>query len=331
MYINMKTLFVCSGNSNKFNIAPFIQSQGDSLQNEGVDMYYFTIRAKGIRGYLKEAKRLKQFLKNKEIDIIHAHYTLSGWTALLACPKQPIVLSLMGTDAYGTYIAPGKISFKSRGLTLLTFLIQPFVNKIICKSKHIQTYVYLKKKSLVIPNGVLIDNISLYNHKEDLQKELNLHDNRRYILFLGNQKDERKNFALVESSIKLLKEKEFEILAPFPVSHNKVIQYMQIADVLIVPSFMEGSPNVVKEAMACNCPVVATDVGDVAWLFGNEPGYFLTDFSPETCAIQIEKALAFSKEKGRTRGRQRLIELGLESSEVAKKIINLYKEVILNK
>lgn len=308
-------------------MSPFIQSQGDSLQQNGMDMHYFTIRAKGIMGYIKESKRLKQFLKNKKIDIIHAHYTLTGWTTVLACPKQPIVLSLMGDDAYGTYIAPGKVSLKSRWLILLTFLIQPFVNKIICKTKHIQSYVYLKKKSIVIPNGVLIGNIPLYNHREDLQRELNLHDDRRYILFLGDQRDVRKNFTLVESSAKLLKETKYEILAPFPVSHDKVIKYMQIADVLIVPSFMEGSPNVVKEAMACNCPVVATDVGDVAWLFGEEPGYFLTDFSPENCAKQIEKALTFSKEKGKTNGRQRLIDLGLESAEVAKKIIALYNEV----
>ena len=80
--------------------------------------------------------------------------------------------------------------------------------------------------------------------------------------------------------------------------------------------------------MACNRPVVATDVGDIRWLFGNEPGHFITSFDPEDVAEKIKLALEFSEKYGRTNGRQRVIDLGLDSQTVAKKIINLYKEVL---
>ena len=76
---------------------------------------------------------------------------------------------------------------------------------------------------------------------------------------------------------------------------------------------MEGSPNLVKEAMACNCPVVATDVGDIKWLFGDEPGYFISDFTSEDFSRKIKRALDFSITTGRTRGRERILELGLDS------------------
>ena len=101
----MKVLFVSSGNSKQFDIAPFIKSQGDSLIKQGIDLDYFRITEKGILGYIKNAVKLRKYLKNHKYEIIHAHYTLSGWTAVLSFTKTPIILSLMGSDAYGEYIS----------------------------------------------------------------------------------------------------------------------------------------------------------------------------------------------------------------------------------
>ncbi|MFW5983504.1 MAG: glycosyltransferase, partial [bacterium] len=93
----------------------------------------------------------------------------------------------------------------------------------------------------------------------------------------------------------------------------------------------EGSPNVIKEAMACNKPIVSTNVGDVEWLFGNTEGCYLSDFNPENFAKQLEKAICFSETKGETKGRDRIIELKLDASSVAKKITEVYREVLKQK
>ena len=270
----MKVLFVSSGNLKDFNITPFIKSQGDSLEEQGITMDYFQILGKGILGYLKSTKKLRLYLKKNRFDLIHAHYTLSGWTSVLAVPKVPIVLSLMGSDAYGEYSGPGKIVLKSRFLTLLTFLIQPFVDAIISKSKHIATFVYRKRISHIIPNGIQLEHFKLYPPK--IKKELGLNLEKNHVLFLGDKKYKRKNFTLAESAFRLLKSKNIELLAPYPVSYDQVVKYLNAVDVFLMTAFMEGSPNVVKEAMACNCPIVATDVGDAGWVMGETEGCYLT-------------------------------------------------------
>jgi len=77
-----------------------------------------------------------------------------------------------------------------------------------------------------------------------------------------------------------------------------------------------------------NCPVVATDVGDIAWLFGEEPGHYLTGFEPEDLADKLELALEFAEHQGRTRGRERIMELGLDAESIAKQIIKVYETVL---
>ncbi len=119
----MKVLFVCSGNSKNFKIVPFIKAQGESLKELDIDVEYFPIIGKGVWGYLKACKRLRDHLKKNDYDIVHAHFTLSGWAAVTASKNTPIVLSLMGTDAQGDYVGENKIKFKSRGYMALTYLI----------------------------------------------------------------------------------------------------------------------------------------------------------------------------------------------------------------
>ncbi len=91
----------------------------------------------------------------------------------------------------------------------------------------------------------------------------------------------------------------------------------------MLTSYNEGSPNVIKEAMACNMPIVSTNVGDVKEVVGKTKGCYITSFEPEDVAEKIKLALEFGK---RTIGRDDIKHL--ESSVIAKKIINVYKSVL---
>ncbi|WP_225444183.1 glycosyltransferase family 4 protein [Echinicola arenosa] len=318
----LKVLFVSSGNLKNFDVAPFIKVQGDSLLNENIDVTYFRVIGKGIRGYVSNIKRLKETLKNNKFDLIHAHFTLSAWVAVLCQPKVPIVLSLMGTDAYGRVEKLSQAKPSLNYLTILTLMIQPFVKRVISKSPNIEKVVWQKKKSHILPNGVNIDSFS--PSKSSFRNELDLKENVQYVLFLGNPNDPRKNYDLVKKATPILKAKGIEVLAPYPIAHKKIYKYLNSVDVLVMCSLQEGSPNVVKEAMACNCKGVFTEVGDVRYLVDSTKGYRITGFDTEDLVNNIVNLL----EEKECHGRSRLLELGLDLPNVAKKLKEIYLKAL---
>jgi teichuronic acid biosynthesis glycosyltransferase TuaC len=316
----LKVLFVSSGNRKNFEVVPFIKVQGESLRQEGVEVTYFKVIGKGLRGYLRNVFKLRKLLKEQKFDLIHAHFTLSGWVAVLAEHKIPIVLSLMGTDAYGRIVGGTQKSFHY--YTLLTYLIQPFVKKIISKSPNIERVVWQKQKSFLLPNGVNLE--KFYPTSTHFRAKLGLKKVGKYVLFLGNPADPRKNFQLLEGVIPRLKQHGIEVLKPYPIPHEEVVEYLNSVDVLVMCSYEEGSPNVVKEGMACNCKGVFTDVGDVRYLIEKTVGYELCDFTEESLLASIFKVL--SKEE--CAGRKKLIELELELPKVARKLKSIYFEAV---
>lgn len=321
----MKVLFVCSGNSKEFEIIPFIKEQGESLKSEGIHVDYYPVKGKGLMGYIKAGFRLRKQLKHKNYNLIHAHFTYSGWTALIgAGGKMPVVLSLMGTDANGEYKGKNKIVLSSRVSWFLTWLIQPFVKAIISKSDNIEESVYQKNKSFIIPNGV---NMQKFQPLLLQQNTYTFQTNgKKKALFLGSKTKSGKNFPLAEAAVQQLE--NVELVCPFPVNHSDVPKYLNEADVLVFPSFMEGSPNVIKEAMACNCPIVSTDVGDVKWVFGETIGCYIASFDPKDFATKIKLAIDSPPVNGRTNGRQRIMELGLDQETVAKRIKAVYQKAL---
>lgn len=313
----MKVLFVCSGNS-KYGISSIIQNQALSLEKyiEDLKIEYYPIQGKGIIGYLRNIKPLKNLLKNNTYDIVHSYYSFSAFCASLA-GARPLVVTLMGSDVMGEKIYKYIIRF-------FRFIFK--WENIIVQSNEMKEILNIKKVH-VIPNGVDL-NMFLALDKVLSQQQLKWDNKKKHILFSAIPQRYEKNFTLAQKAVHMLNNKDIELHYFNNISHTQTPIWFNAADVVLLTSFWEGSPNVIKEAMACNRPCVSTNVGDLAWLFGEETGCYLTDFTPEVCAKQIAKALTFSKEKGRTNGRQRILDLGLASSEVAKKIIILYQEII---
>ncbi len=321
----MKVLFVSSGNSSKFEIAPFIKAQGEDLRELGLEVDFFPIKGKGIRGYLKNIKPLRKKIKKGNYDIIHAHFVLSAWVALLTFTGRKIVASFMGSDTYGDVDLQGKRIKSSYINIILAKLIQPFVSKIIVKSKNLEDYIYQKSKCIILPNGVNLEKFKIYK-RDEVRTELGLNLNKKYILFLGDKSNPRKNFKLLKDAYDLIrKENEsIELLTPFPVTHEMVVKYMNAADVLAFTSFLEGSPNVVKEAMACNLPVVTVDVGDTRWLVEKSTIDVISTKQPTQFADDLLSVLRINC---RSEGRNILIKLGLESKFASNKLIEIYKSI----
>lgn len=317
----MRILFVCSG-STPGGMAPFIKSQGESLKKKGIELDYFTTAGRGFNGYLKSIGVLKRHLKENKYDIIHAHYALSGWVAVLARPRVPVVVSFMGCDVYGDVTADGKRT--TRINIILAKLLQPFVRAIIVKSKGLAQYVYMKKKCRVIPNGVDFERFKPMD-KDECRTRLKLSPAEKIVLFPADPADPRKNVRLAKEAVDTMKNPGINFLTPYPVDPADVPLYLNAADVVVLTSFLEGSPNVVKEAMACNRPVVATDVGDVEEVLADSEGCFITSLDPRDAADKLKAALDFD---GPTFGRRAIAHL--DETLIADRITAVYEQVKKN-
>ncbi|MDN5203134.1 glycosyltransferase family 4 protein [Fulvivirgaceae bacterium BMA10] len=317
----MRILFISRKRPN-FDIVPFIKSQANSLIDQGMDVEHFIIDVGGIKGYIRSISKLKKYLKDKKFDVIHGHYSYCGWVGLLAARKTPVVVSFMGADVYGSKGLEGNKRLRSFIDILIAKALEFFVQAIIVKSENLYNYVYLKNKVELVPNGVDFDKFKPRD-KNQIREKLNIDPDKKVILFLGHPTYVRKNFTLLKQAVAIAAEPSWHILNPYPTEPENIPYYINSADVIALTSLQEGSPNVIKEAMASNCPVVSTDVGDVKEVINGTPGCYLAKYDAHDFANKLRKALEFDNG---TTGRKDIEHL--EISTIAKKIIGIYSRLI---
>lgn len=299
----MKVLIVCSTNSG--SIAPFILEQGEALVGLNVMVEYFTIQGKGIAGYLGNYKRLLAKINEFNPDIIHAHYGLSGLLANLQ-RKVPIITTYHGSDINNFFIFPFS------GLCMMLSAHNIFVSEKI-RQKSGQFH-----KHSVIPCGVDTERFAPIG-KEVARKELSLNATKKYILFAGSFQDTVKNASLALDAI--VSFPDMELLELKGYSREQVALLLNAVDVALMTSYTEGSPQFVKEAMACNCPIVSVPAGDVPEVTKNTDGCFISTYEPADVAEKLCMAFDFGK---RTEGRKQILELRLDSESIAKRILEVY-------
>ncbi|MDD2246989.1 MAG: glycosyltransferase family 4 protein [Proteiniphilum sp.] len=304
----MKVLFVSSANS---GISPIVEAQGLSLQKAGIELSFYGVKGKGILGYLSNMSKLLRALRKTNPHVVHAHYSFCGIVSAMVT-RKPVIVSLMGSDV------------KSSGLwrVIIRFFVRYIWKVTIVKSDDMKSSlgVYTDRVH-VIPNGVDLDVFKALN-KSQCRKKVGWDESKRIVLFAANPERPEKNFELAKKSFLKADLQNSELKVVYNVKHEDIPLYLCASDVLISTSKWEGSPNIIKEAMACNIPIVSTDVGDVNLLFDGVKGCFVTAHDPDDIAIKLNQALRFEKQ---TNGRERLIELGLDSERVAIDIIRLYK------
>lgn len=307
----MRVLIVASYNKNRF--APFVVEQTESLQQAGCNIEWFGVRGRGLAGYLQEIPRLRKMIRKYQPDIIHAHYGLSCLLANLATRKVPIVSTYHGSDINLPKIRP----LSKMAMRLSAWNI--FVSK---RNMELAGAIEGKKCSL-IPCGVALSDGQLQT-REEARKALGWNTDAKKVLFAGAFDNAVKDPELAKRAVALLDETELIELKGY--SREEVNRLMCAANCLLMTSKTEGSPQVIKEAMACGCPIVSVDVGDVAERTTDINGcYVVSSREPEELASALTKALVF---KGKTNGRERIIELGLTNEQVARKIMQIYEDII---
>lgn len=182
-------------------------------------------------------------------DLVHANYGLTAPPAVVQ-PCCPVVLSLWGSDVMGTYSRVSKLCAR-------------FADAVIVMSEEMSDE--LGRPCHVIPHGIDLDRFSPQPQAE-ARTELGWDHDSYHVLFPYGPSRAVKNFPRAKRIVAAASEgldRPVELQTMSGEPHERVPTYMNAADVLVLTSHSEGSPNTVKEALACNLPVVSVAVGDV--------------------------------------------------------------------
>jgi len=304
----MKILVVASDKGGHF--VPFIEEQIVVLRTRGCEVMRYGITGHGFVGYLRCLPALVRIIREQRPDIVHAHYGLSALLSNLQ-RQIPVVSTFHGSDINMPSVLPlSKLAMRLSAWNI--FVSQRNVD--IAKPKG---------KYSLIPCGVDLTVVQL-SSKAEARERMNISQDSKYVLFAGSFLNDVKDPDLAKQTVALLPEVELKELRGY--TREQVNLLMCGADALLMTSKTEGSPQVVKEAMACGCPIVSTDVGDVRERTeGVEGCYVATSREPEEIARLLTKAMEFH---GKTDARQRLIELGLTNDIVSAKLYEIYESIL---
>ena len=320
----MKILEVCIYKENFLErMAPFVREQGEAIRVLGHEVEYFLVKG----NYLKAVGVLKKKIREYRPDVIHAHFGLSAIPCVLQT-EVPVVITFHDGETHFWYV------------NLLSSLCAIRAKHVIYVAPHVRELSYLKaKKYSIIPCGVPMEQMAV-TPKEEARKQLGWDPNKKYILFGGAFDNLRKNYPLLKEAVSIIdnQKSKIEVIEMRGLSRFDCVLRMNAADLFALPSHREGSPQALKEAMAVNCPCLATDIADVRILFGEEPGHWILrnpknrlwkwegdEKSLEEMVTLLKEALAF---EGRTHGRQRIEALQLTNEAVAKRIVKIYESIV---
>ena len=286
----MKVRIVCSATSQNFNFSvhqAFIYDQTEAIKaaHPEVEFSYFFIRNGGLKGYLNAYFQLRKAIREEPCSMMHAHVALSGFICSLQF-REPFICTFHGSDINKKFTRrlSAWVAFRSK--------VNVFVsNKLLSKS-------YYKKRAVVIPCGVDTEVFHPMD-KTSCRKKLGLNPDGTYLLFSSAFDNPVKNFPLLQEALSLWEGTPPQVLELKGISRKDVPVWMNAADVCVLTSFSEGSSQFLKEALACNRPVISTPVGDASTLFEQVSNAKITTFAPAALKQDLLELLKTEASNGR--------------------------------
>jgi glycosyltransferase involved in cell wall biosynthesis len=302
----------------------FIKRQAEFLAAAGVHVDVFHFQGeKRLRNYATSWAQAQRWLRAGTYDLVHAQFGQSG---LLALPKRiPLVVTLRGSDLLGIVDDDtGRYTLKGSLLQRATRFVARQADAVIVVSPHMAPLLDTRAPVHVIPSGLDLRHFQP-GSRDDARRRLGFASGERLVLFVGRPTQARKRHALAVQAMELLQRRlPARLVVAWGVMHADMPDYMNACDVLICTSMQEGSPNVVKEALACNLPVVSVPVGDVAERLAGVSGCELTaDDHPDTIARALERVL-----RARVPCDGRSAVLPLDEHRLTRRVIGIYEDVL---
>ena len=322
----MKVLFITSHYDKGAGSAPFVKREFDALKKYGIDIELFSyVGAWNIITYIKTFILLRQKTEQTKYDLLHARFGQCGLLAVLFY-RHKTVVTFGGSDLQGSVTIP---KWKNWLLVNISKISAKLCTSVIIVSERLSE-VIKRVDYNVIPSGVDINLFKPLDYFESREK-LSLKKNTKYILFVGNPSNQIKRYDLfieVINQLRILnKHNHIEILRATNLPTFMIPIYMNSADCLVLTSYNEGSPNVIKEALACELPVVSVDVGDVSkHILKFKPCKISKTHSSIEIANLVNNTILSGN---RAVGGYEYIKRNLSLKKMAKSIIEVYNYTIL--
>ena len=303
----------------------FCREQIASLSALGVTSttFYIENRTSGTH-LLNDVGELRKFLGSNSQDLIHAHYgTATATLGAVVRGKAKLVISFRGSDLQWD---PAKSWLRDTfSRTLSQIAVLP-ADATICVSEPLQSRIlFQKKKQLVLSDGI---DLGLFMPEPQWQarEALGWNQDESVVLFSARPDQTGKGIELVQEVMRRLKRRlpncRLEHLRG-EVSKDQVARSMNASNCLIMASLREGSPNIVKEALACNLPVISSPVGDVPELLEGVSPSAVVERTTENFAQAL---LTILQKRKRSNGRIKAEDFGMEST--ANRLLSFYQEVL---
>jgi teichuronic acid biosynthesis glycosyltransferase TuaC len=322
----MRILYILPCSEADKGAMPFAKSQIEILTRDfsvKPDVFYFYNRT-SISALVNIFFLLRKRAEIFKPDVVHIHYgTVTALISSLALSSYKKIITFHGSDLNKT---PQDGFWRDQIGRFFSQCSIIFASQIICVSKSLKERMWFKKsKAMVLPTAPSIDIFKPLN-QEECKKTVSLDQLKKYILFNANNPGvKRLDIALKVEEI--LKKKDATIqLLPIKggIKYSDMPLYINSSACILLCSDSEGSPAIVKEAMACNVPVVSVKVGDVEDVLEGTLNSYIVEKEAHVLAEKIE-CIVFGQSK--SNGREILIKKNLTEDLICKKLVELYQEV----
>lgn len=266
--------------------------------------------------YLKSIVSINRQIARSKYDIVHIHFGLSGMFLLI----NPFFSLKTVVTLHSADIDPIKAGWLTQ---LITKFVVRRVDKVIILNDRMEDILKLHRDKLIrIPCGIDLDMFSTARN--------NLNNEVFTIGFPGNKRRPEKNYTLFKEIIDILNQKyNVKVVEFHNLTRVEVSQKLSELDCLLMTSLSEGSPQIIKEAMANNVPIVSSNVGDVNYLLENVANsYIVNSFEAEEFIEPIVSIIKLLAKERLTNGREKLNLLGLDLDSVASRIYKVYSETL---
>lgn len=301
----------------------FVRTQVESLRRSGIDVEVLALDGDSRKLiYPKGLVQLHRRLRRGDIDVLHAHYSYTGMVGRLQ-RRVPLVVTFHGSDLIGSFGPGGRPERSNTIVVPAGKLLARLAEVVVVQSAEMARLVP-RANVHIVPHEVDFETFGV-TERDEARAKLGLAPERRYLLFAAHPDNPIKNFPFAREVARRLaaEDPRVELLVVHQEPQARLALYLSAADALIFPSYAEGSPNVVKQAMACNLPIVATPVGDIREVIAGTDWCFVRELDERAYVTALRDILA---ERARTTGRQAVQRFAPEI--VVEQLTAVYREAL---